>query len=109
MLRTLHEGEPDTLIRHEVGLCASERRVDMAVVNGEFIGYEIKSDEDTLVRLSGQAEAYSRVLDRAVLVTTRRHIDAALRELPEWWGVIVATEDGGNVHLCFVRSPSRND
>ena len=45
-----HSNEPDTLIRHEVGICAGKRRLDMAVVNGEFTGYEIKSDADTLAR-----------------------------------------------------------
>ena len=81
-----HGDEPDTIIRHEVGICAGKRRIDMAVVNGELTGYEIKSDMDTLARLVGQANAYGSVLDRVVLVTTERHVDSALPLLPDWWG-----------------------
>ncbi|MBI2855522.1 MAG: sce7726 family protein [Chloroflexi bacterium] len=109
LLWTKHGSEPDTLIRHEVGLCAGKRRIDVALVNGELAGYEIKSDEDTLSRLAGQAEAYGRVLDRAILVTTKRHLGDALAELPNWWGVIVAHEEHGVILLESIRDPGLND
>ena len=76
-LQTEHSSDPDTLIRHEVGVNAGKRRIDVVLVNGELTGYEIKSDEDTLARLAGQSEAYVEVLDRAILVTSQRHLDAA--------------------------------
>ncbi len=101
--------DPDTLIRHEVGLCAGERRIDVVLVNGELAGYEIKSDQDTLYRLAGQAETYSRVLDRATLVTTRHHLDSALFVLPDWWGVTVARAERGEIHLDSVRKPALNE
>ncbi len=101
--------DPNTLIRHEVGLCAGERRIDVVLVNGELAGYEIKSDEDTLNRLAGQAETYGRVLDRAILVTTQRHLSHALDALPAWWGVMEAHPKRGDVHLRTVRKPALND
>ena len=91
-----------------MGLCAGQRRVDLALVNGELTGYEIKSDEDTLRRLAGQSEAYGRVLDRAVLVTTERHVAAATTHLPEWWGVTTASISDGEVTLTVVREPQLN-
>lgn len=109
LLRLRHGNDPDTLIRHEVGLCAGKRRIDVAIVNGELAGYEIKSDEDTLLRLEGQAAAYGQVLDRAVIVTTDRHLDHALDDLPEWWGVIVARKGPDGVILETIREPERND
>jgi hypothetical protein len=109
MLREVHSHESDsTLIRHEVGLCAAERRIDVAVINGEFTGYEIKSDEDTLRRLAGQVQAYGRVLDRAILVTTKRHLQAAIEELPAWWGIMLATETDGEIAISYVRCSSTN-
>ena len=104
-----HGDEPDTLIRHEVGICAGKRRIDVAVVNSELVGYEIKSDVDTLTRLAGQADAYGSVLDRAVLVTTDRYIDSALPMIPNWWGIIVANTEQGNVFLETYREPALND
>lgn len=108
-LRRQHRDDPTTLIRHELGLCAGSRRVDVAVLNGEMAGYEIKSDEDTLVRLAGQAHAYSLVLDRAILVTTTRHKDKVTGCLPNWWGVMTASVADGAISLEVEREPERND
>lgn len=107
-LQQCHGSEPDTLIRHEVGICAGRRRVDVAVVNGEIAGYEIKSDEDTLARLEGQAAAYGQVLDRATIVTTVRHVDRAVAGLPGWWGVMVARPEREGVVVARVRKGRRN-
>jgi hypothetical protein len=93
MLRYLEQevaAESDALIVEELGLCEGEARVDIAVVNGSIHGFEIKSDQDTLKRLSGQAAIYNRVLDRVTLVVTKSHLDEALRVIPPWWGILVA-------------------
>lgn len=109
LLRKRHANEPDTIIRHEVGLCAGKRRIDIAIINSEIIGYEIKSDEDTLNRLEGQAEAYGHVLDKAILVTTERHLDSAVNKLPDWWGAMIAYDKHGHICLENVRAPTLND
>lgn len=109
LLRASHAGEQNTVIRHEVGICAGKRRIDVATINTEIIGYEIKSDEDTLNRLEGQAEIYGHVLDKAILVTTKRHLDSALSMLPNWWGVMVARIEHGDICLESVREPALND
>ena len=108
LLRQRHAGDSNTLIRHEMGLCGGERRIDVALLNGEISGYEIKSDEDTLFRLLGQADAYKRVLDRVTLVTTARHRDKAMGYLPLWWGVMVARQEREEVILETVRGADIN-
>ena len=60
----------------ELGV-AGEARIDMAVLNGAFAGYEIKSERDTLRRLPGQVTAYSKVLDYCTLVVATRHASHA--------------------------------
>lgn len=93
-----------TLIRHELGVCANQARVDVAIVNGVLAGYEIKSDEDSLRRLPDQISAYGKVLDRAVLVTTRKHMFKGGDFLPRWWGLMLAEAGSdGQVHLRLLR------
>lgn len=97
------------LIIDEMGLCQGEARVDIAVVNGYVHGFEIKSEKDTLARLPGQVDIYSRVLDYVTIVTGPRHTDKVLEEIPDWWGV---TESGiklyGGVVFEKFREPSEN-
>jgi hypothetical protein len=79
---------PNTRIVEELGLSHGAVRIDIAVINGHLRGIEIKADADTLSRLPRQALAYGRVVDRATLIAAARHVDAAVAQLPEWWGII---------------------
>ena len=108
LLHWRHSYENDTLIRHEMGLCANRRRIDIAVINGEISGYEIKSDADRLTRLARQAHTYELVLDRATLVTTQRHLKKAEDILPTWWGITLARPDHGLITLDVVRDAHTN-
>ena len=84
-----HRTSPHTLVLNELGLRHGKCRADIAIINGSLIGYEIKSDEDSLERLAEQIKTYSAVFDRAAVITGTRHKDAVLSQLPKWWGVIL--------------------
>lgn len=103
-----YESDTDTVIIEELGLCQGEARVDIAVVNGLIHGFEIKSDQDTLKRLPGQAVIYNRVLDYVSLVVGSKHLDEALKVVPKWWGVIIAEEKFGQVDLKARRKGKSN-
>jgi hypothetical protein len=92
-LRMLHRDEPDTRYVDELDLCGTVR-VDVAVVNGYIAGYELKSASDSLRRLPVQVEYYSRVVDYATLVVATKHHEKAAKDLPEWWGVLIAEQLG---------------
>ncbi len=103
-----HRHDPSTLIIDELGLAWGAIRVDVAVVNGQIHGYEIKSDADTLGRLRAQAAMYGRVLDRVTLVAGRL-LEEARHVVPEWWGLCEAREvEPGRVKLKHVRAAKRN-
>jgi hypothetical protein len=89
--------DPTALILDELGVCCGRVRADMAVVNGELKGFEIKSDQDTLFRLRFQASLYSRVFDTVSIVVASKHLKEARKMVPHWWGVLVA-EDNGNTN-----------
>jgi hypothetical protein len=103
-----HIGDDDTRIVQEMGLLRGQVRVDVAVINGELAGYEIKSPADTLQRLPQQQMAYSRVFDRVWLVTTPRLAEAAMPGLPEWWGILSIHSDADEVRLSMLREADIN-
>lgn len=79
----------NALVIDELGLHHGSCRADIAVVNGRMIGYEIKGETDTLIRLREQVRAYNAVFDQATVITTARHRQTVLRKIPRWWGVII--------------------
>ncbi|WP_369796427.1 sce7726 family protein [Plantibacter sp. Leaf314] len=87
---------------------AGRVRIDAAVLNGSFSGYEIKSARDTLRRLPNQVEVYSKVLDFATLVVAQNHAAHAIPLLPSWWGVIEAVDTDGATTLRAHRAATQN-
>lgn len=98
----------ETRFIEELGLCRGRARIDLAVVNACFHGYEIKSDRDRLDRLPSQAEIYSRVLDRATIVVGPTHLHDVLQIVPSWWGVLRIDMTSHGSVLEAVRPPSEN-
>jgi hypothetical protein len=91
-----------------MGIWSGSVRIDVAVINGELSGYELKSDRDTLGRLPTQAKIYSQVFDKMHLVVGARHEGRARRVVPRWWGVISATSGKDGVRLEPVREARPN-
>ena len=96
------------LVRSEVGLCLGATRVDVVVVNGHLHGFEIKSERDTLTRLQGQIELYSRVLDYATVVTGARHTERVLDLVPGWWGVLEVSNPAPGIQFIERSAPKLN-
>ena len=85
-----HAGDDDTLMLDELGILNGSTRIDIAVVNGEIAGFELKSERDTLERLPMQRDLYNLVLDRVSLVVAENHRDKAVELIPAWWGLWIA-------------------
>ena len=83
----------DSLLIEELTLESGGARVDIALISDKLLGFEIKSDFDTLDRLSNQIHSYNRVFDEITLVAGKTFIDIALKILPSWWGLIEASRD----------------
>lgn len=104
-----HHADPDTLVLDELGLRHGKCRADIAIINGHLIGYEIKSDEDSLSRLDDQIQAYSDVFDRASAVVGTRHARAVRSLVPDWWGIIVSHRGSrGAISFETARAPRVN-
>ena len=107
-LRRHHEN-PETVVVDELGLKHGRCRADIAVINGHFVGYEIKSDKDSLRRLPEQIKVYSAVFDRASVIVGEKHACVVKSLIPGWWGLILTTQGPrGGVKFTVERKASLN-
>jgi len=72
------------------------RRADAVLLNGSSVAFEIKSDRDSLSRVTEQLQAFLQVFETTNLVVGERHVDAALGRAPREVGVLTLTD-----HLRF--------
>lgn len=94
---------------NEMGLSAHAARIDIGVINGKLVGYEIKSDRDSLDRLPHQLEVYNQIFDLITVVCGPKHEAKLLAYLPLHCGLFVTDKDGMNhPSLRTVRKPSQN-
>lgn len=96
-LASVHALEPDTAFLSEFGVEGGSARIDVAVVNCIIHGYELKSDCDTLLRLSHQSDSFGRVCDCLTLVVGEKYVRRAADMLPDWWGISVARQERDGV------------
>lgn len=73
-----------SLIMNELTVGNFARRIDLAItVNDKLIGYEIKSEADSLTRLNGQLETYLEYFDKIILVIDSKFIPLLKTPLPK--------------------------
>lgn len=51
------------------------RRADLVVAGNKLIAFEIKTERDTLDRLDGQLESYTRFFEQVTVVCAERHLE----------------------------------
>ena len=106
---SMHHEDSATLVVDELGLQHGKCRADIAVLNGHFIGYEIKSDADSLRRFNNQIAIYNSVFDRLFAVVATCHLNEAMTILPDWWGVISVSEGKrGTIYFKTARPSKQN-
>jgi len=108
LIRHYHTSR-NALVIDELGIHHGRARIDIAVINGNLTGYEIKSELDDLSRLQSQSEAYNLVFNKLTLIAADKFLNDAFDLLPKWWG-IVAVNRGvrGGVILDKLRMPEQN-
>jgi hypothetical protein len=108
VLRRQH-ARSNTLVIDELGLQHGKCRADIAVVNGHLVGYEIKSNNDSLRRLDGQVKSYNAVFDKIFVVVGDRHVHPIQNHIPEWWGIIISLRGvRGAVNFNVIRRAQVN-
>ncbi len=109
ILRRQH-AQKDTLVIDELGLNHGRCRADIAVINGHLVGYEIKSNNDSLRRLEGQVKAYNAVFDKVFIVVGDRYSNSIKNYIPEWWGVVASVRGMRDaVNFDIIREARTNE
>ena len=81
----------------------------LLVTESEMIGFEFKSDKDTLSRLARQIHDYERFCDRNYLVTGLKFKEKAPEEVPEHWGIYcIYLDDNESIQLECIRKAQTN-
>ena len=81
----------------------------LLITETEVIGFEFKSDKDTLNRLEHQIHDYERYCDRNYLVTGQKYIEKAPEEIPEHWGIyLIYINDEETIQLECIRKAQPN-
>lgn len=105
----LRNQDSSAAIIDELPLFRGRGRADLAFVNGELSGYEIKSEADSLVRIGIQADNYESVFEFNTIVAAKKHLKVARRKIPQNWGIIEARFVDGKTELRQKRQPQRNN
>ena len=95
----------------EMGLLAHTARIDIGVINGQLVGYEIKSDRDNLDRLPAQMEIYSQIFGLVTVICGPKHERKLLAWLDEhfsYCGLMVTRPSPTGGELQEVRAATQN-
>lgn len=63
-------------------------KADIVILNGTATAYEIKSERDSLSRLSNQIENYKKVFAKVNVIASEDHIESVLKTTPRDVGVL---------------------
>lgn len=104
----ISSGNDINRIVNEMSVCKGIARVDVAVINGSLHGYEIKSSEDTLIRLDNQLKTYFKCFDYISVITTEKHLNGVFVHCPENVGISEVISVGNKVKIIQRRKAKKN-
>jgi len=99
-LRKAGDISSKSVVANEYAVGRTSVRADLAILQDEFIGVEIKSQYDSLRRLPRQLSVYRQFFDRTILVVAERHLSAALQF--ELQGVELWVTQGAKIKPVWV-------
>ncbi|SHF94688.1 sce7726 family protein [Vibrio gazogenes] len=82
---------------------------DCVILNGQSTCYEIKTEYDSLDRLSEQLSSYYSIFDNVYVVCGEKHLDKILKQSPDEVGVIQLTKRNTLSTVRQAKDLSKND
>lgn len=78
-------------------------RLDVGRINGQSYVYEIKTEYDSLNKLSKQIEDYSKAFEYVYTIVHPKHIDKTLETVPQYCGIQTYTIEDGEFEFKKIR------
>jgi len=91
LLLRFHSDNSATLLKEIV---SDNSIADIVIVNGHTVAYEIKTELDSLDRLSGQLNSYRSLYDKINIVTHSGAVNIMLKRVESEVGILVLQENG---------------
>ena len=83
------------------------------ITDEELVGFELKSDKDSLARLHRQVLDYDKYYDRNYIVVGRHYAAKIDNEIPKHWGIIevydIGTDDRVEIKVKEIRKAVSHD
>lgn len=95
-------------IIEELGVHNSNAKADLVAIYKEMHCFEIKGATDSIQRLNRQSEFFDAAFPKVSLVTTENHLKWCLKNIPEYWGILIALVDNGTIRLQYIRAAQEN-
>lgn len=73
---------------------AGTSKADVVILNGTATAYEIKSERDSIARLSSQLENYRKVFAKTYVIVGETHLGSVIRDIPKEVGVMRLSQRG---------------
>ena len=104
----LEDNYGDIRILEEKQMGRSRADIVMVGRDNNIYGVEIKSDADTLERLSLQQQCYDKTFDTVSIVVGKKFKDSIEECIPNYWGIYVVYEYAGNCKIERKRAAKVN-
>lgn len=95
-------------VMEELSVCYGDAIADVVAVYNTLHCFEIKGETDTIQRIQHQGQFYNKSFLKITLVTTENHLNYALKSIPEYWGILLATKSEQGAVFKKIRNPKRN-
>ena len=104
-----YKTDKNSIIINELGLNHGENRADIAILDSCFIGFEIKSDKDSLIRLKKQVRSYDSVFNKSYIIVGVRYSSIIDKYVPKHWGIIFSEKNNSTITFNLSREPEENN
>jgi hypothetical protein len=109
LINFLENKKPEPkLIVEELGVHNGNAIADVVAIYDSLHGFEIKGESDSVSRISKQSRYYNLSFPKLTLVTTQNHMDWVQKNLPEFWGVLLAKRTPFGIGFTYKRSAKNN-